>query len=118
MASLAACLALAVAYAEDTAPSPPAAKTPPRSARKPAEPAKIREMPLVFRTQPTECHHYRPTGSHIAAVRCDTNGADDSPHARAAQQLAKNDVEEMRRQQLARELLRQQALSNAINRGR
>jgi hypothetical protein len=116
-ASLATCLALAV-HAEDTAPSPPAAKTPPPSAEKPAEPAKIRELPLVFRTQPTECHHFRPTGSHIAAVRCDAKSADDSPRARAARELAKSDLEEMRRRQMAQELLRQQALSNAVNRGR
>jgi hypothetical protein len=116
IASLAACLALAAARAEETASSPPAEKTPSPAAKTQVEPDKIREMPLVSRTQPVECRRYRPTGSHIAAVHCATKDTDDSPRARAARELAKNDLDEMRRRQMAQELVRQQALADAMRR--
>jgi hypothetical protein len=116
IASLATFVAMTAARAEDTASSPPAEKAPAPSAKSQVEAGKTREMPLAFRTQATECHRYRPTGSHIAAVRCETKDAAESAHARALRELAKSDLDEIRRRQMTQELVRQQALAGAINR--
>jgi hypothetical protein len=106
-------LTLGSARADDAASKAPSTRPLPPAAAQP-DSAQIREAPLAVPVEETQCRRYRPTGSHIASVRCEAKSATESPHARAARQLAKNDLEEMRRRQMAQELVRQQALADAL----
>lgn len=80
------------------------------------KPALVREVSINPAREVAECHRYRPTGSHIAVVRCVAKVDPNSPQALAERTVLQNDVDEMRHRQMLQEQLRQGALAEAIRR--
>lgn len=78
--------------------------------------ALVREVSINPAREVAECHRYRPTGSHIAVVRCVAKVDPKSPQALAERTVLQNNVDEMRHRQMLREQLRQGALAEAIRR--
>lgn len=108
---------LAFAGAKADGPAAAAPVKPEATAKKEAlGPAPVREVSINTAREVAECHRYRPTGSHIAVMRCVAKVDPDSPRAVAEQALLKSDIDEIRRRQLLQQQLRQQALADALSR--
>jgi hypothetical protein len=69
----------------------------------------VREVSVESFANVAECRRYVPTGSRIAVERCTPKNDGDSAAARAEQELLRQDVESMRRQQMYQEQIQRQA---------
>lgn len=98
-------LSLGVAWADEPLPAEHGHEPLPAKQEAP-KPAPIREVSISPARETAECHRFRPTGSHIAVVRCMAKVDSDSPRAAAERALLKKDIDDIRHRQLQQQLSR------------
>jgi hypothetical protein len=108
---LGALLSFGLAWADGSSP----VQSAPAHAKEASQPVPVREVSISPAREVAECHRVRPTGSHIAVMRCVAKADSESPRAAAERALLKKDIDDIKRRQLQQQLLRQQALSGTVS---